>query len=166
MVLEAIKELNQRNGSSLQAIKKYIQQYYNTDLKNINFHLHKYLKTAIDSGSIIRTKGRGVLGYFKIGKLDKKPAVQKTGRRPSVKKKSLSNSSLKSAKKTSSVKLGAKNNPIKPSCSSLSRSASESSSSKFVMSRSESEVSRSILEVIPVNRSERLTRAGAKRINL
>ncbi|KAG5869064.1 hypothetical protein JTB14_006408 [Gonioctena quinquepunctata] len=54
MVNNDIKELKERGGSSLQAIKKYIATNY------------KYLKASVASGSLVQTKGKGASGSSKL----------------------------------------------------------------------------------------------------
>lgn len=81
MVNNAIKNLKERGGSSLQAIKKYISGTYKVDAEKIAPFIKKYLKSAVDNGSLIRTKGKGASGSFKLaaGKAEgtKKPAAKK-----------------------------------------------------------------------------------------
>lgn len=66
MVNFAIKALSEKNGSSIQAIKKYMVETYNVDVNKSNVFIKKYLKSAVDAGFLIRTKGRGATGKFKI----------------------------------------------------------------------------------------------------
>lgn len=67
MVLLAIAMLNERNGSSVQAIKKYISQFFNIEIKNLSLHVKKYLLFAVASGTLIQTKGKGAAGSFRLG---------------------------------------------------------------------------------------------------
>ncbi|XP_045522914.1 histone H1-like [Pieris brassicae] len=66
MVNSAIKELKERSGSSLQAIKKYIASNYSLDAERLAPFIRKYLKRAVASGTLIQTKGKGASGSFKI----------------------------------------------------------------------------------------------------
>ncbi|XP_015127910.1 histone H1 [Diachasma alloeum] len=66
MVNLAIKALCEKNGSSLQAIKKYMVETYKIDVEKQNPFIKKYLKSAVEAGFLIRTKGRGAAGSFKI----------------------------------------------------------------------------------------------------
>ena len=66
MVKAAIKELKDRKGSSLQAIKKYIASTYKVDGEKFAPYIKKYLKTAVTSGAVIQTKGKGASGSFKL----------------------------------------------------------------------------------------------------
>jgi len=67
MVTAAITALKNRNGSSRQAIQKYIEANYK-GLNNVTLHLRNALKSMMDKGDITRTKGTGVSGSFKIVK--------------------------------------------------------------------------------------------------
>lgn len=67
MVLLAIAILNERNGSSIQAIKKYISKAFNVEEKKISANVKKYLRLATASGTLIQTKGKGAAGSFRLG---------------------------------------------------------------------------------------------------
>ncbi|KAL3280491.1 hypothetical protein HHI36_024159 [Cryptolaemus montrouzieri] len=58
MVNMAIKGLKERSGSSLQAIKKYIAANYKVDPEKMAPFIKKYLKSAVQSGSLVQTKGK------------------------------------------------------------------------------------------------------------
>ena len=62
MVVNAIKSLKERGGSSLQAIKKYIAANYKVDSEKLSPFIKKYLKTAVASGELVQTKGKGYMG--------------------------------------------------------------------------------------------------------
>ncbi|XP_033328603.2 histone H1 [Megalopta genalis] len=66
MVNAAIKELKDRKGSSLQAIKKYITSTYTVDGEKLAPFIRRYLKTAVTSGAVLQTKGKGASGSFKL----------------------------------------------------------------------------------------------------
>ncbi|XP_037301051.1 histone H1-like [Manduca sexta] len=66
MVNNAIKELKERSGSSLQAIKKYIAVQYKVDAEKLAPFIRRYLKSAVESGTLIQTKGKGASGSFKL----------------------------------------------------------------------------------------------------
>lgn len=77
MVNNAIKEMKERSGSSLQAIKKYIAAQYKVDAEKLAPFIRKYLKSAVESGALIQTKGKGASGSFKLeskSAASKKPA--------------------------------------------------------------------------------------------
>lgn len=100
MVLAAVKNLKERGGSSLQAIKKYISANYKVDADKLAPFIKKYLKSAVTSGSLVQTKGKGASGSFKL------PTAEKSSEAPKKKKKT-----TKTASKVS--KAGGKATPAK-----------------------------------------------------
>ncbi|KAG7201192.1 hypothetical protein KM043_003980 [Ampulex compressa] len=66
MVNAAIKELKERKGSSLQAIKKYMAATYKIDGEKFAPFIRRYLKAAVASGAVVQTKGKGASGSFKL----------------------------------------------------------------------------------------------------
>lgn len=66
MVKNAIKTLKERGGSSLRAIKKYVAANYKVDAEKTSPFIKKYLKTAVASGDLVQTKGKGAAGSFKL----------------------------------------------------------------------------------------------------
>ncbi|KAF7417538.1 hypothetical protein HZH68_000191 [Vespula germanica] len=66
MVIAAIKELKDRKGSSLQAIRKYVVATYKVDGEKITPFIKKYLKNAVSNGTIVQTTGKGASGSFKL----------------------------------------------------------------------------------------------------
>lgn len=66
MVNAAIKNLKERGGSSLQAIKKYISANYKVDAEKLAPFIRKYLKSAVASGALTQPKGKGASGSFKL----------------------------------------------------------------------------------------------------
>lgn len=80
MVIAAVKALNERGGSSLQAIKKYIAANYSVDVEKRSTYIRKALRAAVEKGSLLQTKGKGASGSFKLGtqkSADKKPVAKK-----------------------------------------------------------------------------------------
>ena len=74
MVLDAVRTLKDRHGSSLQAIKKYIGENYDFELtKHHALFIRKAITKLVDSGSLSQVKGQGAGGSFKLGS-GKKPA--------------------------------------------------------------------------------------------
>ena len=95
MVVNAIKSLKERGGSSLQAIKKYIAANYKVDSEKLSPFIKKYLKSAVASGELVQTKGKGASGSFKLAaaKTEKSvvpvaPARGRASSAPKVKKPS------------------------------------------------------------------------------
>lgn len=66
MVNNAIQNLKERGGSSLQAIKKYISATYKVDAEKLAPFIKKYLKSSVTSGALVQTKGKGASGSFKL----------------------------------------------------------------------------------------------------
>lgn len=80
MVNAAIKNLKERGGSSLQAIKKYIAANYKVDAEKLAPFIRKYLKSAVASGKLTQPKGKGASGSFKLSvKTEGKPAAAGAG---------------------------------------------------------------------------------------
>lgn len=73
MVQTAILKLKHRNGSSVQAIKKYMSSNYKIDSEKMAPFIKKYLKSGVASGVLIQTKGKGASGSFKLGNSAKAP---------------------------------------------------------------------------------------------
>lgn len=91
MVIEAITTLKERGGSSLQAIKKHIGAHHKVDLDRLTPFIRRYLRSAVEAGALVQTKGKGANGSFKLsgtkGK-DVKPAKKsKTEAAPKKAKK-------------------------------------------------------------------------------
>lgn len=111
MVNNAIKELKERSGSSLQAIKKYIAAQYKVDAEKLAPFIRKYLKSAVESGALIQTKGKGASGSFK---LESKSGATK---KPAAKSKVAAASKAKKAKSsvaTPKKKAASAASPSKP----------------------------------------------------
>ena len=90
MVNAAITNLKERGGSSLQAIKKYVGATYKVDVEKLSPFIKKYLKSAVTSGTLVQTKGKGASGSFKLsassGKSEKKAEGKKKKKAASPKK--------------------------------------------------------------------------------
>lgn len=96
MVIAAVKNLKERGGSSLQAIKKYISANYKVDAEKLAPFIKKYLKSAVTSGSLVQTKGKGASGSFKLSSAEKGSESKKattslgakaaSGKKPAAKK--------------------------------------------------------------------------------
>ncbi|XP_055622659.1 histone H1-like [Toxorhynchites rutilus septentrionalis] len=106
MVESAIKSMKERNGSSLYAIKKYIDTQYKCDVVKLSHFIKQSLKTGVLKGNLVQTKGIGASGSFKIKKQPKKPASE---RKPSavavVKKSKLTTEGKTATKKPASDKM-------------------------------------------------------------
>ncbi|CAI5703443.1 unnamed protein product [Peronospora effusa] len=93
LIVEAIKELKERNGSSRQAIGKVVENKKNNYASH---HLNKVLRTAAEAGKLIQIKGS-----YKLSPELRKPAASK--------KKSLkvSESSAKTVKRVGNASMKA-----------------------------------------------------------
>lgn len=102
MIKKAVESLKERNGSSRQAIQKYIQSTFKTcDDKLSQAHLKLALKRGVEGGLLKRVKGTGASGSFRMAQ-----AVAKPVKKPAVKKPAV--------KKTTAAKPAAKKAPVKP----------------------------------------------------
>lgn len=77
LVNGAIKALKERNGSSFQAIKKYIATENKVDADKLSPFIKKYLKKATENGKLVQTKGKGASGSFKLSAASLKPKGEK-----------------------------------------------------------------------------------------
>lgn len=84
MIKAAVSNLKERNGSSRQAIVKYISANYKVDIEKLTPHIKKQLKNAVTKGTLIHTKGTGASGSFKLSAATKKP--EKKVKKPAAKK--------------------------------------------------------------------------------
>lgn len=73
MVTSAIKGLNEKKGSSLPAIKKYLAANYKVDPAKLAPFIRKFLKASVASGAVVQTKGTGASGHFKLAAVENKP---------------------------------------------------------------------------------------------
>ncbi|XP_038217602.1 histone H1.1, embryonic-like [Zerene cesonia] len=87
MVNTSLLELKSRKGTSLYAIKKFISEKYQVDAEKISYIIKKYLKTAVEAGTIIQIKGIGASGSFKLAtiknKIEKKKEIKKIAKKMS-----------------------------------------------------------------------------------
>ncbi len=88
MVNAAITNLKERGGSSLQAIKKYVGATYKVDVEKLSPFIKKYLKSAVASGSLVQTKGKGASGSFKLSATSGKSEKKAEGKKKKTKKPS------------------------------------------------------------------------------
>ena len=83
MVNSAIRNLKDRKGSSLAAIKKYISANYKADASKLAPFIRRYLKKAVETGKLSQVKGTGASGSFRLNKAEK---VEKKVKKPAAKK--------------------------------------------------------------------------------
>lgn len=101
MVNNAIKSLKERGGSSLQAIKKYLSSNYKIDAEKLAPFIKKYLKSAVSTGALIQTKGKGASGSFKLSpsSLKPKPITSGSVAQKQIKKKKVKKTTASEEKK-------------------------------------------------------------------
>ena len=121
MIKTAIRTLKDRNGSSRQAIDKYIKANYTVG-DTASRHIKTALKKGTSNGTFLNTKGVGASGSFKLPKEQKKPAKKPAA--PS--KKPLAKPKKPAATKKDSPKKSA----AKKETSSKKKSSTKSPSSK------------------------------------
>lgn len=100
MVDASIKNLKERGGSSLLAIKKYISATYKCDVQKLAPFIKKYIKSAVVSGKLIQTKGKGASGSFKLS-----PSATKDPKAKSIEKKTTKSSAVPKPKKAAIKKV-------------------------------------------------------------
>lgn len=114
MVNAAIAALKECNGSSLQAIKKYIAGTYKLDANKSATYIKKYLKFAVEKGTLNQAKSSGAAGSFKLA-ASKSEATKKVAKakKPAAAKKPVTvkkpATAAKSAAKPASPKKTVKN---------------------------------------------------------
>jgi hypothetical protein len=124
MVNAAIKNLKDRKGSSLAAIKKYIAANYKVDVAKLAPFIRRYLKKAVADGKLSQTKGSGASGSFKIGKTtetEKKPKKAKKAKKPAA-KKTPKKAKKPAAKKEKKAKKPKASKPKKPKAKKATKS--------------------------------------------
>ena len=114
MVNNAIQNLKERGGSSLQAIKKYITATYKVDAEKFAPFIKKYLKSSVASGALVQTKGKGASGSFKLAStaVTKKSVVSVTKSRKSAASKSPSKSRTSQKEKKTTAAAAAKKSAV------------------------------------------------------
>ena len=86
MIIAAITTLKERNGSSRQAIVKYITANYKVG-DNSALHVKQALKRLVAAKELTQTKGTGASGSFKVvKKAEPKPKKKPAAKKPAAKK--------------------------------------------------------------------------------
>ncbi|XP_063588896.1 histone H1-beta, late embryonic-like [Penaeus indicus] len=109
MVAAALRALKERNGSSRQAILKFILASFQVgDERAAGVHLKQALRRGVASGSLQQTKGTGASGSFRLSKEElKKAAPRKDENTPGkavAKKPSAKSTTKKPTSKTAAKK--------------------------------------------------------------
>lgn len=102
MITAALEALNDRSGSSRQALIKYIVANYKIEESKASNQLRLALKRLVSSGTLKQVKGAGASGSFKLAKGDEiKPAVTniKAPKVPQEPKKTVTKKAPKAAAK-------------------------------------------------------------------
>ncbi|KAL7056840.1 hypothetical protein AAHC03_019442 [Spirometra sp. Aus1] len=124
MVIAAIKELKERNGSSRQAIVKHIKSHHpSITEKVVEVQVRRALIAGAKAGRLIHTKGVGASGSFKLSEKAKAPAATKKAVKPKkamkaktavAKPKKVSAKPKKTAAKSKKTPQKAKKASVKP----------------------------------------------------
>ncbi|XP_066960003.1 histone H1-delta-like [Macrobrachium rosenbergii] len=139
MIAAAVKSLKERNGSSRQAILKYIVANYKVgDEKKAGSRLKLALKKGVTSGALKQVKGAGASGSFKLAKDDakpakkavKKPAAKKSPKKPAAKKPAKKPAAKKAAKKPAAKKAAKKPAAKKPAKKPAAKKAAKKPAAK------------------------------------
>ncbi|QPG73897.1 hypothetical protein FOA43_001212 [Brettanomyces nanus] len=132
MIISAVTNLKERNGSSRQALKKYIQTKFDVNTTNFDSQFNMAIKRGVSSDSFVQPKGpsgpvklnKAVVGTKKITAIKKaaskkKPAPKKAAAaaKKSAPKKKVSTKAPKKAVGTkqsaTSKKSNSKSKPVK-----------------------------------------------------
>lgn len=81
MVHEALTDLKSRKGTSLYAIKKYMQENFDVDVSKVNYIIKRLIKSEVEAGIIVQVNGVGASGSFKLA-----PTKDKAKKKPKIKK--------------------------------------------------------------------------------
>merc|ERR1711976_1114916 len=102
MIVAAVKDLKNRKGSSLAAIKKHIAANNKVDIAKLNPFIKKGIKSLVEKKVLIQIKGS-----FKLGKEEKpkkKVVKKKPAKKTAAKKKPAKKTAKKSAKRAKTPK--------------------------------------------------------------
>lgn len=113
MVIAAITTLKERNGSSRQAIVKYIKANYKVS-DSSDTHIKLALKRSVVAGTLLQPKGTGASGSFKLVKKAVEPK-KKVAKKPAAAatKKTTPKKKAAPKKKASAKKATTKSTPKK-----------------------------------------------------
>lgn len=130
MICAAIRTLNERGGSSRQAITKWIIANYKISETSAGTHIKLALKRGVTSGTLIHTKGLGASGSFKVVKKVEKPKKKKVVKKKPVKKPAKKPKTK--AKKAASPKKSAKKPAAKKTAKTTKKPAKKAGTPKKV----------------------------------
>ena len=104
MIVTAITTLKERNGSSGQAIKKYIKANFKVK-DNADLFIKGGLRKGVEKGTLTQVKGNGASGSFKVAKVEKpKPKKKPAAKKPAAKKPAAKKPAAKKVAKKSPAK--------------------------------------------------------------
>ncbi|KAI5965017.1 hypothetical protein KGF57_000810 [Candida theae] len=121
MIKEAIANLKDRNGSSRQALKKYVQSNNNIKAANFDSLFNTALKKGVDTGVFLQPKGPAGLV-----KLNKKAAALKESKAKKEVKKPAKKSSATAGPKKVTKKTPAKSTTTKAAATTTKKAAAKS----------------------------------------
>ncbi|XP_047495804.1 histone H1-delta-like [Penaeus chinensis] len=125
MVAAALRALKERNGSSRQAILRFILASFQVgDERAAGVHLKQALRRGVAGGSLQQTKGTGASGSFKLSKEELKKAA------PKKKTPSAKTATKKPNAKTATKKPSAKTATKKPSAKTATKTPSAKTATK------------------------------------
>jgi histone H1/5 len=104
MITEAIRKLNERAGSSRQAILKFIVSNFKVEEKTGNQHVKVSLKNAVKAGTLKQVKGVGASGSFKLSEMLKSKEKSAENQREQVPKPKSASTPSKQVKKAPAKK--------------------------------------------------------------
>merc|ERR1712087_700199 len=110
MVTSAVKTLDDKKGSSLPAIKKYIAANYRVDVVKTSLYIRKAIKKLVADQKLIQVKGS-----YKAAKEEKPKKVKQPEAKKSKAKKPKKTESKKSPKKKAAKKTAAQKPAVKKS---------------------------------------------------
>ncbi|XP_037790605.1 histone H1-delta-like [Penaeus monodon] len=136
MVAAALRALKERNGSSRQAILRFIVASFQVgDERTAGVHLKQALRRGVASGSLQQTKGTGASGSFKLSK-EKVTKNEKTRGKVTAKKPSAKTATKKASAKTATKKPSAKTATKKPSAKTATKKPSAKTATKKLGAKS------------------------------
>ncbi len=99
MVKAAIASLGGKGGASSQAIKKYLQDNCGVDIEKKARTIRNALNSGVDKCELIRTKGKGAAGTFKLDSTKEKVAAKAAKEKERIKAKKERENNAEQAKK-------------------------------------------------------------------
>lgn len=135
MVKAAIVALKERNGSSRQAIEKYIKANYKVG-DGVGTHLKLALKRGVEAKVLVQVKGTGASGSFKVNKELKEAKPKKSAKKPAAKKPAAKKPAAKKpaakkpAAKAAAKKPAAKKATTKPAAKKVTKPAAKKPAAK------------------------------------